>query len=87
LATSEESSDWRAKRLADLPGARLGVGAFAPGGGDLALQLGELLADQAGIVAADEEIGLGAVILDLGSASDTLLEAFKLPSHWPADRA
>ena len=46
--------------------ARLGVGLLRTSSGNLAAQFGELLIDQTGVVAADEQIGLGPVSFDLG---------------------
>lgn len=52
------------QEVAQQPGAGLGVRLLGPGGGDLAVHLGELLGGQTGIVGADEEIGAGPEALD-----------------------
>ena len=54
------------QRLADDPRLGLGVGLLRARGGKLGVEVAELLVRQRGVVVADEQIGLGAILLDLG---------------------
>ncbi len=55
-----------ADELAQLPRPRLKIGLLAARRGDLRIDLGQLLGRQRGVVGADEQIGPGAIGLDLG---------------------
>jgi hypothetical protein len=52
--------------FADQPRLGLGVGLLRARGGELAVDVAELLVRQHGVVVADEQVGLGAILLDLG---------------------
>ena len=67
LAMSEELDRLAgADELAQLPRPRLQIGLLPARRRNLRIDLGELLIGQRGIVGADEQIGLGAIVLDLG---------------------
>ena len=55
-----------AQHVADHLGLGLGVGLLRARGGELGIDVAERLRRQRGVVVADQEIGLGAEILDLG---------------------
>ncbi len=56
----------RTDQLAQLPRPRLKIGLLAARRRDLRIDLGQLLSRQRGVVSADEQIGPGAIGLDLG---------------------
>jgi hypothetical protein len=66
LITSENSTgppDFRASRISR---ALASASDFCARGGELAVDVAELLVRQHGVVVADEQVGLGAILLDLG---------------------
>ena len=65
LSTSDASIGLAlAQQFADRLGARLGIGALAARGGELRVEVAELLVRQRRIVGADQQIRLGAKRLD-----------------------
>jgi hypothetical protein len=63
-------------RLADQPGTRLGIGFLRPRRRHLGVQVGELLVRQRDGAATEEQVGLGAVCLDLALGLRHLVAQF-----------